>query len=124
MSTTTHSIAKYTMQVLNDRSGKSTHTRIIVRLYDEEDVARGSAIFEDYGDKEPPMPVGDQDSQSATCFMDLRFFQAFVDMLRLERKLYWKIAWSQVRPAAGVSHVSLDTKKEIIGEYFAMTAPG
>ena len=41
-----------------------------------------------------------------------------MDILRLEMPVYLKIHWTQHGRARSVHHVSIDTKKEVIGEYF------
>ena len=52
----------------------------------------------------------------------LDFFDAFIGILRGERELYWKIAWRQLGPKREVADVSLDTKQEIIGDFFSRGA--
>ncbi len=43
-----------------------------------------------------------------------------MEMLRLENPVYWKIGWTQHGNAKVVSQVSLDSKKEVIGAFFAL----
>ncbi len=119
MSSMVHKIERYSVQVLNKRSGGPTVTSVIVRLYNDKDEMCGTAVFRDYGDNAPEPPVGDYVAQSATAFYDIAFFEPLVGTLRFEDELFWKIAWVQTGPRQNVSDVSLDTKKEIIGEYFA-----
>jgi hypothetical protein len=118
MATTTSSIAKYTVQVLNNRVGKAFATRIIVSLYDEDDNRCATILFKDSADEELDRPAGDFKTGRVTCHMDMKFYDAFIDILRLERQLYWKVNWVQTGATKEVSDVSLDTKKEIIGDYF------
>jgi hypothetical protein len=41
-----------------------------------------------------------------------------MDILRLEKPVYLKIGWTQQGRARVVAQVSLDTKKEVIGDFF------
>lgn len=118
MATTTSSIEKYTVQILNNRVGKTFSTRIIVTLYDDDENRCATVVFEDAHEDTPARPSGDFDSGRVICHMDMKFFDAFINVLRHERKLYWKVNWVQTGATKEVSDVSLDTKKEIIGEYF------
>ncbi len=120
MPVTIHSVRRYTVQVLTKKIGDEPRSSIIVRLYDASDKHCGSAVFETHGDLAPPPPVGDFEAKTANSHMDLRFYQAFIDILRREDELFWKIAWVQARPVKEVSDVSLDTKKEIIGDFFPL----
>ena len=97
---------------------------MIIRLYDAGEKDCGAAIFKDYGDKDPEVPVGDFGTKRASAYYDITFYEAFIGILRIEDELYWKIAWTQTGAAYGVSDISLDTKKEIIGEFFPRTAGG
>jgi len=78
----------------------------------------GAAVFENHRDKPPPAPIGDYKAQTATTYMDLVHYAPFMEILRLEKPIFMKIAWMQTGPNKVVSDVSLDTKQEIIGEYF------
>ena len=118
MSITTHMVAKYTVQVMTKKSGNEAEEAIIVRLYNHDDYNCGTAVFKDYGEDAPEKPTGVFKSQSATIFFDVTFYSAFIDVLRYEREIYWKIAWDQMGKRREVSHASLDTKKDIIGEFF------
>ncbi|MCG8361198.1 MAG: hypothetical protein MI920_37040, partial [Kiloniellales bacterium] len=51
-------------------------------------------------------------------YLDIAFFDPFMDVLRLEKENYLKIGWTQVGRLPAVAQVSIDTKKEIIGEFF------
>jgi len=118
MTSTVHKIERYSLQVLNKRSG--THRgSIIVRLYDDSDAICGTAVFKDYGDHSGEVPMGDARGERVTAYYGISFFQAFIEILRSEDELYWKVHWVQMGPNREVSDVSLDTKKEIIGEFFS-----
>ena len=119
MTITVHRISRYTVQVLTKRMGEHAHSYITVRLYDDDNVNRGIAVFENYGSEEPPKPTGDFDAQTVTAYLDVAHYPAYVDVLRLEKAVYLKIGWAQLGPAMGVSQVSIDTKKEVIGEFFS-----
>ncbi len=118
MSVTTHLVAKYTVQVVTKKSGGETEEAIIVRLYNHDDFNCGTVVFKDCGDERPEKPSGVYKSQSAMINLDVAFYSAFIDILRCEREIFWKIAWVQMGKRREVSHASLDTKKEIIGEFF------
>ena len=118
MAVTVHSIARYTVQVLTRKAHEQGHAYITLRLYDKEDVNRGVAVFEDYGEEEPPKPIGNHDEQSATCYLDIAYYQAYVDLLRHEKEVFLKIRWTQQGILRTVAQVSIDTKEEIIGEFF------
>jgi hypothetical protein len=75
-------------------------------------------VFKGYGSADPELPVSGAKGQRATAYYDITFYQPFIDLLRTEDELYWKIAWVQMGANRVVSDVSLDTKKEIIGEFF------
>jgi hypothetical protein len=120
MASTVHTIERYSLQVLSKRSGEAPRPQVIVRLYNDAGVMCGTAVFKDYGPhREAELPIGDASDDSATAFYDITFFQAFIDILRLETDLYWKIHWIQMGAKKQVADVSLDTKKEIIGEFFS-----
>jgi|GEM_PF-854908 len=120
MASTVHIIERYSVQVLTKRTGQAPRPQIIVRLYTASGLMCGTAVFKDYGpNREADLPLGDPSDDSATAFYDIRFYEAFIDILRLETELFWKIHWIQLGAARQVSDVSLDTKQEIIGEYFS-----
>lgn len=121
MPLTVHHITRYTVQVLTKRLGEQARSSISVRLYDDENVNRGCAVFESYGSEEPPKPTGDFAAKSATAYLDMVHFAAYMDILRLENPVYLKIAWGQQGRSRVVSQVSIDTKKEIIGDFFVTT---
>lgn len=119
MTTNTHSIEKYTVQILNTKAGQDTpKTQIIIRLYSDKGSECGIAAFTDFGTATAPNPSGDSKKGTATCHYDIAHYQAFIDILRTENELYWKIAWQQTGATKQVSDVSLDTKEEIIGDHF------
>ncbi len=114
-----HQIERYSVQVLNTKAGDQPKASMIVRLYNTDGDDCGTAVFKDYGAVKPEAPTGDAKGDRATAYYDITFYQPFIDILRSEDELYWKIAWVQTGANRVVSDVSLDTKKEIIGEYFA-----
>ena len=118
MAITVHTITRYTVQFLTKKAGEQAHSYATVRLYDDDNHCRGVAVFENYKGREPPKPTGDNDEQSATWYLDIAFFDPFMDVLRLEKENYLKIGWTQVGRLPAVAQVSIDTKKEIIGEFF------
>jgi hypothetical protein len=118
MPVTIHAITRYTVQVLTRKEGEHAHSYITVRLYDHDNVNRGTTVFERYGDTQPPKPVGDHDDQKATAYMDTAHYRAYMDILRLESPIYLKMSWTQQGNIKVLSHVSIDTKKEVIGEFF------
>jgi len=113
-----HRISRYAVQVLTRRRGETAHNLITVRLYDEDEVLRGTAVFESLGGAEPNKPVGDFDTKTATVYFDSALYRAYVDVLRHEKSVYLKMSWTEQGPSKALSHVSIDTKKEIIGEFF------
>ena len=122
MPTTTHRISRYAVQVLSKRSGEAPRPAITVRLYDDASTMVGTAVFKDYGDAgEAELPVGDFEAGRATAYFDVSFFDAFIGILRYEDELYWKIHWIQTGARKEAADVSLDTKEEIIGEFFPRT---
>jgi hypothetical protein len=121
MAVTIHTITRYTVQVLTRKVGEQAHSYITVRFYDEDNNNRGVAVFETYGDAEPPKPHGDYASQYVTAHLDVAHYAAYMDILRLERPVYLKIGWTQQGKARVVSQVSIDTKKEVFGEFFQKT---
>jgi hypothetical protein len=54
--------------------------------------------------------------------LDVAHYAAYMDILRLEKPVYLKISWTQHGKSRSVSYVSIDTKKEVIGEYFGSAA--
>ncbi|WP_419901938.1 hypothetical protein [Kiloniella sp.] len=119
MPTTVHSISKYTVQILNTKSTpENPKAQIIIRLLNAKDDDCGFAVFKDYGDNNAQNPHGDHKKGTATAYFDIQYYQSFIDVLRLEKELYWKIAWKQTGPNKTVSDISLDTKEEIIGDHF------
>ena len=118
-STTVHRIARYKIQVLTKVHGESPRPAVTIRLYDSEDAMVGTAVFKDYGtDRAAEVPQGNFDEKSATAYFDITFLDAFVGILRYEDELYWKIAWRTMGAVTSCSDVSLDSKVEIIGEFF------
>lgn len=117
MPVTIHSITRYTVQLLTRKEGEQAHSYITVRLYDDDNVNRGVTVFEHYDDKEPPKPVGDHEAQSATCYIDIAHYRAYMDVLRYESPIYLKMSWTQAGKNAVLSQLSIDTKKEVIGEF-------
>lgn len=118
MPSTVHKVARYSVQVLNQKAG-ARRGSIIVRLYNEVDETCGIAIFQDYGEKTGEVPEADAKGERVTARYDVSFFQAFIDILRTEEELYWKYHLVQMGPNIEVTDVSLDTKKEIIGDFFS-----
>ena len=123
MNPVVHTITRHTVQVLTERIREESRTAIIVRLYDAEGNNPGVVIFRDHDVGKPPKPVGDFDSGRATCYLDMAAYGPYMDVLRREGPLYLKIAWRQLGALKQVSHVSIDTKQEILGEYFGRDAP-
>ncbi|MBO6521736.1 MAG: hypothetical protein JJ900_15210 [Rhodospirillales bacterium] len=120
MPSTVQKISRYAIQVLNKRTGPAPRPSIIVRLYDDGGKMVGTAVFKNYGDSlEAELPVGHNENENVTAFFDVSFYEPFVGLLRSEDELYWKIQWTQLGARKEVADVSLDTKEEIIGEYFA-----
>ena len=119
MSSNVHNIQKYTVQILNTKGNSNAQrTQIIIRLYSDEDRECGVAVFKDLGTEIAQNPVGDHRRGTATAYYDIDHYQPFIDILRREDELYWKIAWQQTGATPVVSDVSLDTKAEIIGDHF------
>ena len=100
------------------KRGELAHSFITVRLYDEDETLRGTAVFENLGAEEPKKPVGDYDAQTATVYLDSALYSAYIDLLRHEKSIYLKMSWTAQGPSQALSHASIDTKKEIIGDYF------
>jgi hypothetical protein len=119
MPSTVHKVARYAIQVLNKRTGPAPRPSIIVRLYEGGGQMVGTAVFKNYGDMEAELPFGKSENENVTAFFDVSFFEPFVGLLRGEDDLFWKTQWTQLGARKEVADVSLDTKEEIIGEYFA-----
>lgn len=119
MPTTIHRVTGHNVQVLNKRSGESPRPSIIVRLYGENDKMIGTAVFKNYGDMEAELPTSDHNGENVTAFFDISFYEPFVGILRQHDELFWKAQWVQLGPRKEVADVSLDTKEEILGEYFS-----
>lgn len=118
MAITVHTITRHTVQVLTRKVGEDAHSYITVRLYDHENHNRGTIVFERYGPDHPPKPTGDYSEQSVTAYLDVAHYEAYMDILRIEKPVYLKISWTQQRRARSVLQVSLDTKKEVLGDFF------
>lgn len=119
MPTTTHRVSRYAVQVLSRRSGEVPRPAITVRLYDDGGKMVGTAVFKTYADAQAAeLPVGRFEDGYATAYFDISFFDAFIGSLRYEDELYWKIHWIQTGARKEASDVSLDSKEEIIGEFF------
>ena len=118
MTITIHTITRSTVQVLSKKVGEQAHTYITVRLYDEGGNNPGVAIFERLGSREPAKPTGDYGKKSVTIHFDIDLFDAFMDILRQEKTVYLKIGWTQQGNVQTVAQASIDTKEEIIGEFF------
>ena len=118
-SSTVHKISRYKVQVITKVHGGEPRPSVTVRLYDADDALVGTAVFKDYGPGETAeLPQGDFEKGTVTAYFDITFFQAFSDVLRYEDEIYWKIAWQQLGAVKSCSDVSLDSKKEIIGDFF------
>ena len=118
MPVTIHTITRYTVQVLTRKEGEHAHSYISVRLYDDDNANRGVMVFEHYDGDQPPKPVGDHAEQKATAYLDVAHYRPYMDILRLESPIYLKMSWTQQGKLKVLSHVSIDTKKEVIGEFF------
>ena len=119
MPSTVHKISRYAIQVLSKRQGESPRPAVTVRLYRDDGKMVGTAVFKSYGSKDAELPVGHNEQENVTAYFDISFFDAFAGLLRLEDELYWKVHWIQTGARKEVADVSLDTKEEIIGEFFA-----
>ena len=118
MAITIHTITRYAVQLLTKKAGEEAQSYITLRLYDDDNNNRGIVLFSDYGGAEPPKPTGDYGDQSVTAYLDLSLYSAYMDILRLEKPVYLKIGWTQQGRARVVAQVSIDTKKEVIGDFF------
>jgi hypothetical protein len=119
MPATVHKISRHAIQVLNKRTGPAPRPSIIVRLYGDDGKMVGTAVFKNYGEMEAELPIGHAENENVTAFFDVSFYEPFVGLLRSGDNLYWKSQWTQLGARKEVADVSLDTKEEIIGEYFA-----
>jgi hypothetical protein len=119
MPSTIQRVTGHNVQVLNKRTGEAPRPSIIVRLYGEGDKMVGTAVFKNYGDLEADLPQGDHEDGVVTAYFDISFYEPFVGILRQEDELYWKTQWIQLGARKEVADVSLDTKEEILGEYFS-----
>lgn len=124
MSITVHRIENYTVQFLTKRMGERARTSVIVRLYDDDDEIRATVVFKRFGTEHPPKPTGDYDSQICTVYFDSTYYSDYVQVLRVESPIYLKLGWTRPGPSRVLSQVSMDTKKEIIGEYLEQSDPG
>lgn len=118
MAITIHTITRYAVQLLTKKAGEEGQSYITLRLYDDDNNNRGIVLFSDYGAEEPPKPTGDYGDQLVTAYLDLSLYTAYMDILRLEKPVYLKIGWTQQGRARVVAQVSIDTKKEVIGDFF------
>lgn len=118
MKVSIHRISRYAVQILTRKKGEKAHTFITVRLYDEDDGLRGTAVFERLGGDEPPKPTGDFSAQTATVHMDISLYDAYMKLLKHEKSIYLKMSWTETGRTKTLTHASIDTKKEIIGDYF------
>jgi hypothetical protein len=119
MKVSIHRISRYAVQVLTRKMGENAHTFITVRLYDDDDALRGTAVFENLGGGEPSKPTGDFSAQTATVHMDIALYDPYMKLLKHERTVYLKMNWTETGRTKTLTHASIDTKKEIIGDYFA-----
>ncbi len=119
MPSTVQKISRYAIQVLNKRTGPAPRPSIIVRLYEDSGNMVGTAVFKNYGTLEAELPTGHNENENVTAFFDISFYEPFVGLLRSGDEVYWKTQWTQLGARKEVADVSLDTKEEIIGEYFA-----
>lgn len=118
MTVTVHKIARHTVQVLTKRSREEAHSSIVLRLNDEDGVNRGVFVFERFDERRAPKPVGNRDEDAATVFLDLAHYPATIDIVRNEKSLYLKLGWAETGKTTALAQVSLDTKKEILGQFF------
>ena len=118
MTITIHTITRYTVQVLSKKVGEQAQTYFTVRLYDESGNNPGVAVFEKLGSRETAKPTGDHQKESVTIYFDIDLFDAFMDILRQENAVYLKIGWTQQGKVKTVAQASIDTKKEVLGEFF------
>lgn len=122
MPTTIHKIESYKVQILAKEHGEFPRPCVTIRLYNGDGNIVGTAVFKDYGPEMPAeKPIGRAEEETATAFFDITFYDAFIGVLRYEDELYWKIAWRTLGAVTTCSDVSLDTKKEVIGDFFPRT---
>lgn len=121
MPSTVQKVSRYAIQVLNKRTGEAPRPAITVRLYADNGKMIGTAVFKNYGAMATELPVGDHEDENVTAFFDISFYAPFLDILRNDTELYWKTQWTQLGARKEVADVSLDTKEEIIGEFFSKT---
>jgi hypothetical protein len=121
MASTVHKIARYSVQVLNQKAGIRRGS-IIIHLYNDKDENCGIALFQDYHDDMGEYPEADTKGGRVSAHYDISFFQPFIEILRTEDELYWKYHLVQMGRNQEVTDVSLDTKKEIIGEFFTRSS--
>ena len=119
MPTTVQKIARHAIQVLNKRTGPAPRPSVIVRLYRDDGKMVGTAVFKHYADLEAELPTGNEDASHVTAFFDISFYDAFLGLLNHGVPLYWKVHRVQTGARKEPADVSLDSKEEIIGEYFA-----
>ena len=119
MPSTVQRVERYSIQVLNKRSGPAPRPQIIVRLYEDGGKMVGTLVFKNYGEMEAELPTGHSENENVTAYFDISFHDAVAALLRLEDELFWKVHWVQTGPNKEVADVSLDTKEEIIGEFFS-----
>ena len=118
MPSTVQKVTRYAVQFLSKRTGPAPRPQIIVRLYDDLGMI-GTAVFKNYDPgQEAELPSGTKEGENVTAYFHNSFYQAFVELLRHETEIYWKVHWVQLGAKKEVADVSLDTKEEIIGEYF------
>ena len=110
MPVTIHTISRFTVQVLTRKLGEDAQSYVTVRLYDDDNVNRAVAVFEDFTGSEPPKPVGDYGKQYVTAHLDIAHYPAYLDVLRHEKRVYLKIGWTQQGRMRAVGQVSIDTK--------------
>ncbi len=118
MPITMHTITRYAVQVLTKKSGEQAQSYITVRLYDDDNYNRGTVVFAEHGPDGPPKPNGDYKAQTVTSYLELSLYEAYMNILRFENPVYLKIGWTQQARTRSVAQVSIDTKKEVIGDYF------
>jgi hypothetical protein len=118
MSIDTFRIARHTVQFLTKKIGDEAHSMIILRLHDDAGVNRAVVIFEDRAGGAPPKPTGDYEQKTATAYLDIAHHGAYMDILQREEPVYLKMGWTQQGKLRLLSHVSIDTKEEVLGQFF------
>jgi len=119
MSIDTYKITRHTIQFLTKRVKETAQSMIVLRLYDDDNVNRAIVIFEDHAGAAPPKPTGDHARQQATAYLDIAHHIPYMDILRREKTVYLKMGWTQQGKVRLLSQISIDTKKEVLGEFFA-----